>query len=174
MISGTDRARLRELAVGRYWSEVDGRAALAAFEASGLTRAAFRRETGISTQRLKSWRRRLGATAEPAGKIEFVPVEVTPRAAATRQVIGEDPLCGHVVVFLNRRGDRVKLLLWDRNGWLLVYKRLERGVFRRPREAGAGAGHVLLEGPELARMLEGIDLRGARRRPRWEPQPSAR
>jgi transposase len=63
-------------------------------------------------------------------------------------VIGEDPLCGHVFVFLNRRGDRVKLLLWDRNGWLLVYKRLERGVFRRPREAGAGAGHVLLEGPE--------------------------
>jgi len=83
MISGTDRARLRELAVGRYWSEVDGRAALAAFEASGLTRAAFRRETGISTQRLKWWRRRLGATAEPAGKIEFVPVEVTPRAAVT-------------------------------------------------------------------------------------------
>lgn len=71
-------------------------------------------------------------------------------------------------------GDRVKLLLWDRSGWLLVYKRLERGVFRRPREAGPGAGHVLLEGPELALMLEGIDLRGARRRPRWEPQPSAR
>ena len=42
-------------------------------------------------------------------------------AVATRQVIGEDPLCGHVFVFLNRRGDRVKLLLWDRNGWLLVY-----------------------------------------------------
>jgi transposase len=94
-------------------------------------------------------------------------------AAATRQVIGEDPLCGHVFVFLNRRGDRVKLLLWDRNGWLLVYKRLERGVFKRPREAGVGAGHVLLEGPELALMLEGIDLRGARRRPRWEPQASA-
>jgi transposase len=95
-------------------------------------------------------------------------------AVATRQVIGEDPLCGHVFVFLNRRGDRVKLLLWDRNGWLLVYKRLERGVFRQPRDAGPGVGHVLLEGPELALMLEGIDLRGARRRPRWEPQPSVR
>jgi hypothetical protein len=81
-IGGTDRARLRELAAGRYWSEADGRAALAAFEASGLTRAAFRRETGISTQRLKWWRRRLGATAEPAGKIEFVPVELEPRAIA--------------------------------------------------------------------------------------------
>jgi hypothetical protein len=77
-----NRARLRELAAGRYWSEADGRAALAAFEASGLTRAAFRRETGISTQRLKWWRRRLVATVEPAGKIEFVPVAVAPRAAA--------------------------------------------------------------------------------------------
>jgi transposase len=92
-------------------------------------------------------------------------------AVATREIIGEDPLCGHVFVFLNRRGDRAKLLLWDRNGYLLVYKRLERGVFRRPREAEGGAGHVLLEGPELALMLEGIDLRGARRRPRWAPKP---
>jgi transposase len=91
-------------------------------------------------------------------------------AVATREVIGEDPLCGHVFVFLNRRGDRAKLLLWDRNGYLLVYKRLERGVFRAPREAEAGAGHVALEGPELALMLEGIDLRGARRRPRWAPR----
>jgi transposase len=95
-------------------------------------------------------------------------------AAATREVIGEDPLCGHVFVFMNRRGDRAKLLLWDRNGWLLVYKRLERGVFRSPREPDAGAGHVLLEGPELALMLEGIDLRGARRRPRWAPRSLSR
>ena len=82
-IGGTDEARLRELAAGRYWSEADGRAALAAFEASGLTQVAFRRETGISTQRLKWWRRRLGAAAELAGKIEFVPVEVAPRTVAT-------------------------------------------------------------------------------------------
>ncbi|HEY3355661.1 MAG TPA: hypothetical protein VGQ83_20585 [Polyangia bacterium] len=81
-IGVADQAQLRELAGGRYWSEADGRAALAAFEASGLTRAAFRRETGISPQRLKWWRHRLGATTESIGKIEFVPVEVAPRAAA--------------------------------------------------------------------------------------------
>ena len=45
-------------------------------------------------------------------------------AVATREIIGEDPLCGHVFVFLNRRGDRAKLLLWDRNGYLLVYNHL--------------------------------------------------
>jgi hypothetical protein len=82
-IGGVDRARLRELAADRYWREADGRAALMALEASGLTRAAFRRETGISTQRLKWWQRRLGATAEAAGRIEFVPVAVgAPGAAA--------------------------------------------------------------------------------------------
>jgi len=97
-IGGTDQARLRELAADRYWGEADGRAALAAFEASGLTRAAFRRETGISTQRLKWWRGRLGSTAEPVGKIEFVPVEVAPRPTVTAEaameiVLGEIRVC---------------------------------------------------------------------------------
>jgi transposase len=90
-------------------------------------------------------------------------------AVATRSVLAQDPLSGHVFVFLNRRADRVKLLVWDRNGFLLVCKRLERGTFRRPREAGAGAPHVTIEAGELALMLEGIDLRGATRRPRWQP-----
>lgn len=94
-------------------------------------------------------------------------------AAATRLVLGEDPLSGHIFVFLNRRGDRVKILSWDRNGWLLVYKRLERGVFRMPRSPANGARHVEIDAAELALMLEGIDLRGARRRPRWSPPSKA-
>lgn len=80
-IDGVDRARLRKLAAGRYWGESDGRAALAAFEASGLTQLAFRKATGITPQRLKWWRRRLAVAGE-AGKIEFVPVEVTPRTTS--------------------------------------------------------------------------------------------
>ena len=51
-------------------------------------------------------------------------------AAATRQLIAEDPLSGHVFVFINRRSNRIKLLVWDRTGYLLLYKRLERGTFR--------------------------------------------
>ncbi len=88
-IGVADQARLHELAAGRYWSEADGRAALAAFEASGLTRAAFRRETGITPQRLKWWRQRLGATTESIGKIEFVPVEVAPRSAGVEDATME-------------------------------------------------------------------------------------
>jgi len=98
-------------------------------------------------------------------------------AAATRLIIGEDPLSGHLFVFLNRRGDRVKILSWDRNGWLLIYKRLERGVFRLPRGPLGGMRHIEIEAAELALMLEGIDLRGARRRHRWAPPavaPTAR
>jgi len=45
-------------------------------------------------------------------------------AAATRSVIGADPLSGHVFVFLNRRKNRVKLLVWDRTGYLLLYNQL--------------------------------------------------
>jgi transposase len=86
-------------------------------------------------------------------------------AAAAREVLLQDPLSGHLFVFVNRRSDRVKILVWDRNGYWLMAKRLERGRFRTP----ARDGQVEIEAAELALMLEGIDLAGARRRPRWRP-----
>lgn len=89
-------------------------------------------------------------------------------AAATRQLIGADPLSGHVFVFLNRRRNRVKLLLWDRSG---IYKRLERGTFEVPFSPAPGQRHVEVDGAGLGLMLEGIDLRGARRRKRWYRLP---
>lgn len=90
-------------------------------------------------------------------------------AAATREVIRENPLSGHLFVFTNRRLNRLKILLWEPSGYLLIYKRLERGQFRMPTAPREGARHVELEATELALMMEGIDLRGARRRPRWRP-----
>lgn len=93
-------------------------------------------------------------------------------SAATRTVIGADPLSGHVFCFLNRRKNRVKLLLWDRTGWLIVYKRLERGRFTVPLTPAPGKRHVELDTGELALMLEGLDLRGARRQPRWYRRPA--
>jgi transposase len=94
-------------------------------------------------------------------------------SAATRTVIGADPMSGHVFVFLNRRQNRIKLLLWDRTGYLLVYKRLERGSFRLPTAPRLGQRHVELDAGELGLMLEGLDLRGARRQPRWYRRPAA-
>ena len=54
-------------------------------------------------------------------------------AERVRAVIGEDPLSGHLFIFRSRRGDRLKILHWDRDGFVLWYKRLEEGVFKLPR-----------------------------------------
>jgi transposase len=93
-------------------------------------------------------------------------------AATTRSVIREDPLNGHLFVFLNRRRNRIKLLVWDRTGYLVVYKRLERGTFCLPTAPAPGHRHVEMDAGELALMLEGIDLRGAVRRERWRRLPA--
>ena len=85
-------------------------------------------------------------------------------AAMTRQVLLRDPLAsGHLFVFVSRRADRLKALWWDGDGWALYAKRLERGTFRPPAVAGDS---VALSPAELAMLLEGIDLSGARRRKR--------
>ena len=85
-------------------------------------------------------------------------------ASLTTSVIGENPLSGHLFVFRNRRGDRLKILYWDRDGLALWAKRLERGVFRFP----TPRGHRLEVTPaELAAILEGIDLKQASRQRRY-------
>ena len=92
-------------------------------------------------------------------------------AATTRSLIARDPLSGHVFAFINRRRNRIKLLVWDRTGYVLLYKRLERGTFRIPSQPRAGQRHVELDAGELGLMLEGLDLRGARRQRRWRRLP---
>jgi len=86
-------------------------------------------------------------------------------AAMTKQVIRHNPFSGHVFVFRNRKGHLVKVLWWDRSGFALFYKRLEKGVFSFPEN---DKGYVEVDAAELALLLEGIDLEGARRRPRFE------
>ena len=53
-------------------------------------------------------------------------------AALVRDHLGCDPLSGHLFVFRSRRGDRVKMLCWERDGFTLYYRRLEEGTFRFP------------------------------------------
>jgi transposase len=87
-------------------------------------------------------------------------------AERVRGVIGEDPLSGHYFVFRSRRGDRLKILLWDRDGFLLWYKRLESGVFKLPR-VQEGARALELRASELAMILDGIDVSKLKRVPRY-------
>ena len=64
----------------------------------------------------------------------------------------------------------MKVLLWQPSGYVLVYKRLERGRFRLPRRPEPGKRHIEIESTELALMMEGIELADSRRRKRWVPQ----
>lgn len=86
-----------------------------------------------------------------------------------RAVLAQDPLSGHVFVFVNRRRNQVKLLVWTRGGFTIVHKRLERGTFAFPARLGATATSVAIDAHELAMLLEGIDDTSARTSPRWEP-----
>lgn len=91
-----------------------------------------------------------------------------------RTVLGRDPLTGHVFIFLNRRRNQVKLLLWTRGGFTIVHKRLERGTFTFPAQVTAGATSIVIDAHELSMLLEGIDLLHARTSARWEPPAHAR
>jgi transposase len=82
-------------------------------------------------------------------------------AALARDVIRENPLSGHVFLFRNRAGDRLKLLWWDRSGFCLFYKRLEDGTFELPNACGE------IHAGDLALLLEGIDLNHVTRKKRY-------
>lgn len=87
-------------------------------------------------------------------------------AAIVREAMSEDPLSGHWFVFRNRRGDRLKVLLWDRDGLVLVYKRLEMGHFRFP-QPDSDARSVQVTAEELSLLLWGIDPRSVVRQKRY-------
>ncbi len=74
-----------------------------------------------------------------------------------------DPLDGHLYLFINRRRKLLKALWFDRTGFALYSKRLERGTFELPTSTDA-SGKVAIDPAQLAMILEGIDLRAPRRR----------
>lgn len=80
------------------------------------------------------------------------------------EVLRQDPLSGDLFVFLNKRRDRLKLLVWEGDGWMILYKRLEQGTFAPP--AGQ-EDSIALSSAQLALLLGGIDLRQTRQRKRY-------
>ena len=90
-------------------------------------------------------------------------------SGVVRDVLAEDPMSGHLFIFFNKRWDRVKILWWDRSGFWLLLKRLESGRFRLPTLTAEGATEATLKmtSSELALVLDGIDLRGAKRLKRY-------
>jgi transposase len=87
-------------------------------------------------------------------------------AALVRDWLGGDPLSGQVFVFRNKVADRVKLLVWEEDGFAIWYKRLEEGTFQFPAD-GEGAG-VQISAADLMLLLHGIELSSVRRRKRYQ------
>jgi transposase len=88
-------------------------------------------------------------------------------AALVRDHLGYDPLSGHLFVFRSRRGDRVKMLCWDRDGFTLYYRRLEEGTFRFPIATDANVPSVEVSAQELSLLLWGIDPSSVKRQKRY-------
>ena len=82
--------------------------------------------------------------------------------ALVRNVFQADPLDGSLFLFVNRRGDRIKAMWWDRDGLALFYKRLESGTFERLRGEGDVAA-IEIDAAQLAMLLSGVPLRTPRR-----------
>ena len=80
-------------------------------------------------------------------------------------VLWQDPFSGHLFIFRNKSATRIKILYWDRNGFAIWYKRLEKGRFDFP-----AATRDELEPGEMTMMLDGVDLAATRRKPRWQPR----
>lgn len=98
----------------------------------------------------------------PSVKIFFCVMPVDMRcsfdslAELVRQYFHEQPESGHLFVFRNKREDCVKVLYWDRDGYALWYKRLEKGTFKLPQ--GKISGGVEIDANVLSMMLGGLDF----------------
>jgi transposase len=91
-------------------------------------------------------------------------------AAVVTTHLGRDPLGGDLFVFRNRRGDRLKILAWQGDGFALYLRRLERGTFAFP---SGDTADLSITTTELAMILGGVELPGTRRRSRYlRPEPA--
>ena len=78
-------------------------------------------------------------------------------------VLEQDPLSGHLFLFINRRCDKLKILYWDGDGLAIWYRRLEQGTFQMPSMADDRKS-AEIRSDELTMLLRGIDLDSVRRR----------
>jgi transposase len=79
------------------------------------------------------------------------------------EMVGHDPLSGDAFIFINRRRNQLKILVWETGGFVIYHKRLEEGTFEPPKITVTGS----LRWDELVLMVEGVVLKGLRRRKRY-------
>jgi len=86
-----------------------------------------------------------------------------------RSVLAQEPLSGHLFLFLNKTRSQMKVLMWTRGGFTILHKRLERGRFTFPERVAAGASSVEIDAHELSMLLEGLAVANTRSAARWTP-----
>lgn len=84
---------------------------------------------------------------------------------------GHNPLSGHLFVFLSKRSDRCKILCWNDGGYILWYKKLEKGRFKKP-SISNNKKEVTISASQLTMILEGIDFSKIKKSKRWNPKSS--
>ena len=165
-----------------YWQE-----RLANREASGLSVDEFCAGEGVARSTFYRWVRRLKDGIPDAVKEEGASPTLTAMTdlrifvctAPTKMNLGfdhlmglaqetfdQDPLSGHLFLFLNHQRDRIKILFWDVDGFCIWYKRLEAGTFQLPVPTEGEPG-IELDCCGLNRLLDGLDLKNGRRRKRY-------
>jgi transposase len=77
-------------------------------------------------------------------------------AEHVRTILAQDPLSGHLFVFRNKAGQRLKILWWDKDGYCIYYKRLERGTFQFP---ASGEKVIAVDSQALLRLLSGLTIK---------------
>jgi transposase len=95
-------------------------------------------------------------------------------AALVREGLQGDPLSGDVFVFRNKAADRIKLLLWEEDGYSIWYKRLEAGTFRFPKSQDTQP-RAEIRSADLVMLLSGIDFASVKRGKRYHrpvPRPA--
>ncbi|MFK8161358.1 MAG: IS66 family insertion sequence element accessory protein TnpB [Lewinella sp.] len=81
-----------------------------------------------------------------------------------REHIDHELLSGDAFIFLNKRRDRVKILVWDKDGFVVWYKVLEQGTFELPNAEGNA---IEMSRTDIKMLLEGIEIKSVKRRKRY-------
>jgi transposase len=84
-----------------------------------------------------------------------------------RNELGKNPLSGDVFIFINRRRDRMKLLVWETGGFVLFYKLLESGSFQLP-SSESGASSSMISWHQLVLIMDGVELQTVKNRKRFK------
>jgi transposase len=165
-VPGQRSGRLADRSAAAEWPEPDGEARIRCRTCASVVGGSGGGKV-IGLPSLQAMDRSQGARIWMASEATDMRCGFDRLAERVNAVIGENPQSGHLFVFRSRRGDRLKILVWERDGFVLWYKRLEAGVFKMPRvEQGARA--LELRANELAMILDGIDVSKLKRVPRYQ------